>query len=213
MASDKKQFHHAVERWRNLGEQEQFSLPLSVGRWAIMAAYDTVDDSPKEIRRFRNEALVIAKMLQSRGLGAFAILQADYDDFSEILADTTICSVITVGHGTLSSFFVQRGDNVDGMIDWQDVANMTTHLKSGIFVQRHCGVMSRDLNVPLGTFAMSDHRNVIAPVGQYFFPYGLLHPENNKLHRVTDRQLLKYEFVKKSLAPGVMINGHKAEEV
>ena len=82
-------------------------------------------------------------------------------------------------------------------LDWRDVSSMADHLKQGVFVQRHRGNFARQLSVPLGTFAVTNHRNIWAPVGSYFAPESLEDSENNRMCRVTNHHSpLSYAFIR-----------------
>lgn len=207
MASDKQQFNEAMAAWNSLHESGNYSVPTDVGRVAIICTYSAnlcSDESeslaPREerdIKIFRKEAFALAENIETSGQDTVTIFGANANDMNDVLRDPTISDVVLIGHGTLSFIIMPNGN--DTQYDWQDVSKAADHLKTGVFVQRHCGLFRRNVSVPLGAFCMADHSNVVAPVGRYFAPKGLLHPHNALLTRVTRESALTYAYIKGDL--------------
>lgn len=202
MAGDKKQYREALKSWDTLRENNHTSVPDDVGKVAILcsgAILNKIGDKPyrrgrKDVRNFYKEGVRIAERTAAEGRKAIVIPGAKEPDFIEVLKDPSISSIVTIGHGTLSIFFLSGSDGVE-YVDWRDISTHADHLKTGQFIQRHCGGIDRRLSVPLGTFCMTDHSSVVAPVGMGFEPRGLDHPYNDMLTQVTDSSRMNYDEV------------------
>lgn len=109
----------------------------------------------------------------------------------DILSDQAVSDVVLIGHGSLSSVYLDDGKTYN----WHDVALAATHLKKGVIIQRFCSNNLRKLSVPLGTFAASEHSNVIATVDRTFDPD---HDASDEelLGPVTDSSLASYDEAK-----------------
>jgi DUF971 family protein len=203
MAGDRQKFKRCTAKWEELRDEGHFSKPEHLGRVAIICSNNVevvtcrnIDKpNPKELKIFRKEALRIAEHEEARGRDTEIIFSATTDDIDDVLKDPDISSIVTVGHGNFSSFFVDD-DHDEGIYDWRRVSESTDHLKTGYVVQRHCGHFALDLAVPFGIFAAAKHSQVIAPVGEYFEPRGLYHDDNRLLVRVTDQDQLTIEDIK-----------------
>jgi hypothetical protein len=205
VASDTKKFESAVQHWELMHNQQDYSVPSSMGSLAVICSFATdvfresSDRSKKQgikdIRIFRKEALRLAELAHASGKTAFTILNAKPSDVKEVLQDPTVSDVCIIGHGTLSSVYLDE-DSTD-RYTWYNVAQDADHLKTGVFMQRCCGLASFNFPVPLGAFAVMDHRNVIAPLQQYFAPSGLLHHHNERLVPVSPSPVMSYEYIAK----------------
>lgn len=209
MASDKTQYKRALQNWESLHKDRNYSYPTGVGRIAILCSYyshivkdyDEEGEATrrrKEIRRFRNEAFALGDLLENSGRSTEVVLNVQASDIDAVLIDPSISGVYTIGHGTLRSFLINDQDI--STYEWNRVSEKADHLKTGTFVQRQCGMLAGDISVPLGTFAVTDHRNVIAPVSHAFDPRGLYHPENDLLRSVSDVPAMSYDYVKSNLS-------------
>lgn len=209
MASDLQQFDRAAAHWQHLHNERAYSMPAGIGRTAIVCPYYSAgswslrsEKAPipdhREIKELSKEALKIADLLVARQYEVEVILNAQAADITDTLQDPAISSIITVGHGTLSGLTIDENTEYD----WLDVAQNSDHLKTGSFIQRHCGTFGRILSVPLGTFAVSDHRNVIAPLGVIFEPEGLLPEDNACLQPVSEMPQLSYRYIKQAFSYG-----------
>ena len=204
MASDRHQFRHATQNWEQLHEEDAYSVPCEFGTVAVICSdyADVYDDevaddrlTNREVRNFRREASCIANELSLQGITTELALGATAVDFLQALRDPSISTIFTIGHGSLSLLYLPSPETENEM-DWLDVASTVDHLKTGEFIQRHCGHLTRDLPVPLGLFAMTDHFNVVAPVGRYFHPRGLQHPHNQFMRPVTTKKSMSYRDIK-----------------
>lgn len=229
MAGDKKQFEQARSAWNLLLDEGQLSAPPEEGQVAIFCSYYTpwvkvefvegvlerktleeVDASDfvqvveicnKELRIFRKEAFALASLAESIGKKAEVILNPQPEDMADVMSDPTFSDVVTVGHGTLSTFLLNDNDDPASALgySWHGAHLDADHLKTGEFIQRHCGLLARHLNVPLGMFVMADARKIYAPVGQQFTPRGLYCAENNKLGPVFTNPQPSYKTILESL--------------
>ncbi len=186
MASDRAMFNAAKKKWLELYTERTFSVAPEMGYIAIMCSACTDDitepgtpQSIAEIQLFLREALQFKELAKSHGRNARVFTDADEHAMAEVLADPEATDVVTIGHGSLAGFYVPN--QRDGIFDWHDASTASTHLKTGFFMQRHCGGIERNLTVPLGTFTLADVRNVVAPVNESFEPQTLDDQENDKL--------------------------------
>lgn len=182
MASDRRQFEMARDRWNILHDDMAYSVPVHLGKTAIVVSNDqTVATDDRELRSFLSEALFLEKTEREHGRKAEVIEDAKGVDFVAVLQDPSFANIVTIGHGALSYLYIDNGLRVrkNGMLpneipnnrfDWRDVSRYADHLKTGYFIQRHCGNASRRLSVPLGSFAMTSHGNVLAAANKYFSP-------------------------------------------
>lgn len=164
MSSDIKNFNRALSHWDRLQHDQSFSDEH--GDVAILCSGYTIeltdDEELEQLYAFEDEAKQIEKALLELHIGAFVLKRFTLSDAIEVIRDPLVAGVITIGNGNLSSVYI--ADNED--LDWLKVAQESTHLKTGLFMQRHCGTYSRSLNVPMGTFLMSSHANVLAAAGE-----------------------------------------------
>ena len=208
MATNRRKLKNAISKWDQLHDAGDFSLPEKLGTTAIICSMldDSKEDqllgmhsihkSRKELKLFRNEALALADRISRMGELAEVVINASANDFKTILRDPTYSSIQVIGHGNLAALFI-KGEKDQDYFDWNDVSRETDHLKQGVFTQRTCGNIVRNYSVPLGTFAMSDHSRIIAPVACEFSPRGLDHPQcNDLLVPVTDRPRMDFAYIK-----------------
>lgn len=198
MAGDRQQFKRALARWLDLQTGGFVGVPVSEGRAAILTSPFT-DEPPEtssgvsELAAFKEEAHALADRVCRAGGRAEVAIDVGRSDFDRLVADPGISSMYVIGNGALSNLML----GVSDYYDWSNVADATTHLKQGVFVQRQCGGLSRATNVPLGMFAMNDARSVLAAVGNDSFnPKSLEDPENDAVRRVFDAEVVTYEMVK-----------------
>lgn len=208
MASDRDKFKNSLRKWDQLRDQEFFSVPKNLGKTAIFCSYAIIDlvgerlykKGHKDVKSFRKEAFSIADRITEEGKQAEVILNASDIDFDFILHDESFSDIITIGHGNLSMLIINDEENIDQPIDWYDLSSFTDHLKTGNFVQRQCGTFGRDISVPLGMFCVSNHCDVVAPIGLPFNPRGLNHPANELLDYVTEQPRLDYQSAKSNFS-------------
>ncbi len=190
MADDRKKFSNAV-KWRSrLLQDRDVSVPAEEGKVAILCwhpvgeyACEKANKSErKEARIFRKEALALLEIYAEIGKEVEIVYRPSSNDMQTVIQDPKFSDIITIGHGCLSSFFLETGTaNSLAEYDWYDAISDAEHLKTGMFMQRHCGHYARDLNVPIGTFITTSPEGVIAPAGYYFSPKGLYHAASQLL--------------------------------
>lgn len=203
MAGNAEQYAEALEKWDGLHrDRDRRSLSPELGGVAILcstAGPRSSSEKPdlaglQEAEIFLREAVQISEQAKATGNEVRIFVDARAEDFADVLSDTRYSDVVTIGHGSLGTFWV-KGLDTPELLDWQDVALYADHLKTGSFVQRHCGNISRYLSVPFGMFCMTEHSSVIAPVGCSFEPEGLDDPINELLVQVTDEVRLTYKDI------------------
>lgn len=209
MASDESMLKAAIKKWQELYAERTFSVAPGMGYIAILCS-ETNDwlyepGSPEaiaEIELFAREAKQLKEIARLAGRSTRIFAKADYAAMAEVLGDRDATDVITIGHGSLSTFDVPGTE--EDTVDWSDVSDLTDHLKTGNFSQRHCGGVSRTLAVPLGTFALADIRNLFAAVGTSFEPKTIFDEEVRKLKAVFTHPLagqLTYKGLKEQFKP------------
>ncbi|MDL2342189.1 MAG: hypothetical protein QFB87_03885 [Patescibacteria group bacterium] len=199
MASDRKQYEQALRKWDSLQQAECFSVPDEIGRLAVIYSCHDFSHDETDIDTFQAEACHIQTLVEARGKATDVLAAATGNVLSDVIANPAYSSVITIGHGALSYLYVTNGkwkDNAGDRYDWRDVSLASTHLKTGVFMQRQCGNVTRRFSAPLGMFAMRSHAQVLAPSGCNFEPYGLSDVQNNLVVPVTHRSRLGYDDIK-----------------
>jgi hypothetical protein len=205
MTNDKKKFEGAMSRWHDLKAGQSFSVPTDVGKLAILCSYAPPRafganvqarlQHRRNVAIFKREALALTETAQSTGKTVQTFFDASTEDMTAVLVDHSVSDVVVIGHGNLSSVSLGKGSED---YDWEDVAETVDHLKTGVFTQRVCGVYARDLNVPLGTFAVNDMSNVIAPLGILFNPTTVTEPLNQALAPAFEAVAPTYNAIKRS---------------
>jgi hypothetical protein len=197
--SDKHQFEAATGKWELLHERGRYSKAPELGMTAVIfAQYEEVETEVEEVYKqvesvvFADEARRIADYINASGGNAFTIKGLTHDSLEEgVLKNDNVASVVVISHGNLSAVYGDGGN----IIHWAEVADMTTHLKTGYFEQRFCGNFRRSLSVPFGLFAMAEARGIVAPAGHWFSPE--YHPEHESLMRpVTTSARLTYKQIR-----------------
>lgn len=195
MASDREQFASALKKWDTLQQEGEYSAPSDMGRVAILVSgYGMKEDLVerlKEVDSYQHEGYMLYNYLLEIGILSYVIERFNKYDMLEVLGDTETASIVTIGNGDLTSIFTSE----TRLIDWQLVADSTTHLKTGFFEQRHCGAASRNLSVPLGTFAMKSHSSVFAALNQGI-PTVITPESQSAINRLHNYDRLTYQAVK-----------------
>lgn len=184
MATDSERFERALQKWDQLQEAGSYSAPSVIGKLAIMLPYDHKRESGfvvDDFETFHSEALAIADHAKAAGKVAELAINAGKSDFRDVMRDPTISDVLIIGNGCLSSVALHGPDK---RVDWLHLSRMSDHLKTGTFVQRFCGFTPRQLNAPLGMFAVNDHRSIMAPVNKFIRPRSLTHHHNKYIQQV-----------------------------
>lgn len=195
MASDRQQFNTALRKWDGLRRDREYSDPPEYGKTAVLYSGESLYREPanqrEEIEAYEAEAYRIDYELRKRRVAAFVIPRIELDDFYDVLRDKTVSDIIMIGNGAIDAFMIKEGY----WLSWQDVSAQSTHLKQGKFVQRFCGNLYDNLNVPFGTFAMHEHRNVQAAVG-FSLPTHMTAANEALIKHVHDEVQLNYHRTK-----------------
>lgn len=197
MPGDRKLFNRAKKKWELLGKEGHFSVPVELGKTAIISSFFT-DEPPDtetgitELAAFRSEARELASRIHLAGGKPEVAIDANRNDITQMIQDPSIANIYIIGNGSLSNLLLDEKD----YYDWLNVSQVTTHLKQGKFIQRQCGGLTRLLNVPLGLFAISDPRNVHAALDRDFYPLSLDDPVNDKIQPIFESALLDYSTIK-----------------
>lgn len=196
MASDRQQFNRAFNKWQELHHSERYSASQSDGVIAVgysrFSVQDLMSQQVREVAGFYDEATILCETAERKGRKARLYDGLTRASMANILLDEEVSDIVLIGHGSLSSIYL---DNIE-IYDWQDVSRQTTHLKQGVFIQRFCGNNLRSISIPLGTFSVSKHPHVIAPVDQSFDPNH--EPGDEELLRpITDSSITSYDEAKR----------------
>lgn len=143
-----------------------------MGKLAIISLLGVVESSNLSSSRqqevFNNESEWLKDKYDQEGNYDTVELYQAYDSsvIGDVLRDKETSGLVFVGHGGAGHGILPYVR----FIGWQDIAKESGrrngHLKLGDFVQRTCGhIPDSGLIVPLGTFAMADQRNILAPLG------------------------------------------------
>lgn len=177
--SETKRFMRATAHWEDLRDNAEFSVPSDEGMTAVICSLNYAPKDEDDASQLVMEALEVKRQLEANGQDVAYYEKAIGKNLIDSLKDRHISSIVLIGHGSLCSFHISKGLPIPDFhgrdirreyMGWWDVARHTDHLKTGMFVQRHCGAFSDTLNVPFGTFAMADHASVIAPYDEDFQP-------------------------------------------
>lgn len=210
MASDRQQFNRAYGKWQALCDAERLSVEVTDGITAILtsdypfnAEKDNCSDKYVSDENdwwvFEIEGKELADKLEEKGMHTELLKGATASDLDSVIADPEVTTIYTIGHGSISDI-VLRGA-YRGVYDWRRASEVSTHLKTGAFIQRQCGIFRRKLNVPLGLFVMHDASQVLAATGDVFDPIDLDDVQNEKIDRVFLADTpMPYEWIKEKLS-------------
>lgn len=194
MASDRAQYNRALRRWDELHAENAYSVPVEHGKVAILSSNFQMEGyscGVDEAEAFLNDALNLQEELRSCEIEADVFYPYTLDEAAYVLEQPMYSSVVTIGNGDLSSTYTSSGDK----LDWHFVAQNATHLKEGNFIQRHCGHAIRTLPVPLGTFALTRHSNVLAAF-EYTLPTIIDEGDERMIKRLHRYRRLGYHTIK-----------------
>lgn len=210
MPGNRKTFNKAMEKWELLGKEGCLSVPPELGKTAIVSSFFT-DEPPDtttgitELASFRNEAKELATRIHATGGRPELAIDATRHDITRLVQDPEVASMYVIGNGSLSTLLL----DVKDYYDWTNVSDATTHLKLGEFIQRQCGGLTRTVNVPLGLFAVNDHRSVHAALDAEFYPLSLDDPVNELVLPVFDTDRVGYDMIR-SLGSTVILGNYDA---
>jgi len=115
-----------------------------------------------QIQAFHNEADALKDHYLSYYDTVEIRRKAVKNDISMDLSDKDTSGLTLIGHGNIGDFWLEGRDH----LTWRDPSSAKC-LKMGEFIQRTCGNFTNSLTVPLGTFAVHEQSNYIAPVGVF----------------------------------------------
>ena len=175
--TDRGRLSKASKEWRQRFDNKQFGAPPEEYFLGIVAASRQV---PKEAQsnceyEFTLEAEQILERVRSQGRQADICIAESKDAVASFVGNRAITDLVFIGHGHLTK--LRLGD--DSHLTWFNLFKYLDHLKQGHVNQRVCGGAYDDVSVALGTFAVSDMRNVFAPVNRGFEPTSLDDREAN----------------------------------
>jgi hypothetical protein len=171
---ERDQFRRDIQRFHgrrdDLLERDRLSLEPKLGTLAIhvsRATFNGGDLAPEEqIEAFEEEGELIRDT--EKILGNYKSVElypmTDKANLRASFRNPNIASIVVIGQGSLGAVRLPQGNG----FTWWDVATASKkHLKTGSITQRTCGhVLKNVLAVPFGTFAVSDQRNLFAPLGE-----------------------------------------------
>ena len=169
----RRRFDTRYRKYESLKRSGNVSRPLTERSVAIIVGrgielrntslYST-EDYYDENLDLKHEAERLAASITSGQADATIVTMPTKAEVASLVQDPTVTDLIFLGHGSLGSFDLTQ--NV--RLAWPDLARYADHLKQGSVVQRTCALFTRPVNVPLGTFIVNDHRNIMAAPGKAF---------------------------------------------
>lgn len=161
-----KSLKKALYRYNRKIEKGRFSLPAEAGRMVIIvssqADHNSTTPAEDQIDAFNNEADWL-KSLYEKTYDTVEIKRKAYSlDIPTDLSSKEVAGITLIGHGNIGDFWLEGGKH----LNWTDVARLK-YLKMGEFVHRACGNFKNEYSIPLGTFAVYNQNNYIAPVGKF----------------------------------------------
>ena len=203
--NDRLQYSVALDKWNALHDAEQYSEDSRYGKLAVLFSQEPGEDTGDvgimpvdQIEIFEQEARGIVQCQQQHGRKTRLYTSLNLTTLGDALHDRSISDVVLIGHSDLSAMFVDRqltNKPNKATMDWFDVSQLTNHLKLGTVTLRGCGFARRKLSVPFGLFAVSDHRNMLAPVGRYFSPEMAGDSHEASIVPVSSKVMMSYEDV------------------
>lgn len=193
MASDRRQFAAALNRWERLHSNAVRSASWIEGITAIVVSGFT-DAEPgttaarRELCRFEHQAVELANRTDMAGGSATIHRAVGHETIDEVVQDDAVASVIFIGNGSLSKLLL--GERY--YYTWSDVSGAADHLKRGWCMQRQSGGLTGRLNVPLGLFMLEAPEHLIAAPGTGFSPMSLDDLSNECLTSVMTGYQLEY---------------------
>lgn len=183
--TDRERLKKAIELRSKLASEGAYGPSLEQERHlGIVVAIDSFAGDTlsyveeNERYEFISEAEEIKESAIASGYRAEILATTERDSVLSFISKVSMTDVVLIGHGQLGRLNIG-----DSGLGWWHVARSMNHLKQGYFIQRHCGVLWQPINVAVGTFAMADMRNVIAPAGEVFTPQDLSDEVANHLLR------------------------------
>lgn len=141
-------------------------MPPEIGNVAVLYSTYLLEDTDGSI--FEDEADMLEALLVSQDTSVEVMPCETRDDVLNIVRNKQVSSIITIGDGSYSDYWINRKDynsNPD-MLGWQDIAKASTHLKLGYFAHRTCGNFIRKVNLPFTTFLMKSRMEIYGAIGE-----------------------------------------------
>lgn len=167
MASDEQQLLKSFDKQARLAQEGLFSVGINVGTTALL--YSLYEERDDQLEHFSLEAFNLQEKIEAQGSPTTVLACSDRDVVYDVIRDPLVSSVITIGNGSFSEFWVPRKSHISDRpdrIDWFRLSQATTHLKRGVLAHRTCGHYNRRLSLPLATFVVDDMRKIYGVVGQ-----------------------------------------------
>lgn len=188
-----RQLEKADVRHRTLLELGRVSLPVAEGKLAIVHSFGTTTNSDytdkQQKKIFEEEAHHVAESDLAKAYDDVQVVPvASAIDLDLVFGDKEVAGMVLVGHGTIAAFRLAN----DKHYNWQNAERAVTDLKLGHFVQRTCGMFKVPQSVPLGTYVVSNRRNLVAPVGLVIDDK---HPDESAFTHVYDSEQVSPEDV------------------
>lgn len=163
-------FVSRLERRVELREQkihdEMVSLPSQLGKLVIVVSNrifkNSEYDSETQWQAFHDEADRFADLRAGYYGGLEIRRSAKLTEIRDDLRDVEVSDMMFIGHGTIDEFWLDDNHS----LGWRQVAKYARYLKQGCIEQRMCGNFNHYSAVPMGTFALVDQRDLIAPLGE-----------------------------------------------
>lgn len=178
MSSDRSKFNRARDHRDELLARGRVSSSPEVGYVALLTSYGlgplqtlvSAETMSEAVETMQELEAAFAKRIRFRSGHRFVQKSGiGSEQIQEIITDRTVASIYLLGHGALSSYYLDSSDATH-IIDWRDLSGYTTHLKQGQFTALTCGGKVRKLNVPLGTFTTTRYANVYGPLESSYQP-------------------------------------------
>lgn len=173
-----------AEHERKLAEND-LSLPSKIGKLVIVVSNRTFKHSDYPIQMQRDAFHAEAEDIAERRMGQYGGIEIRREALAPgialDLADKEVSDMVMIGHGAIDSLWLDSG----GSLRWRTVAKYAKYLKQGGIEQRMCGHFNGFDAVPMGTFALSDQRNLVASVGAEIDD---INPDESLFRRVYDKE-------------------------
>jgi hypothetical protein len=162
MASDQKKLNLAIRKYAYLHSAGVLSVLPEEGEMAIFVTSDKDKDSDIDTKEYEAEAREVAREAGFTHNSVRIIEQPKPKHILSSVRSRNVASICFIGHGSFGTYatdYYKKERHVN--VDWYDLSLETNHLKTGIFDQRTCALLSRDMNVALGSFVMYYSSNIL----------------------------------------------------
>lgn len=173
--------------YQSLLAEKKFGVDPDVGRMSIITMFDRaalkVEHPINSAEAMNKEARRIQRFLNWQGKPTVLTIEANAEQFWEILDDPSISDITLIGGDSLTkvrSAPWSRASDLDkkhAMFSFYDAISpiggkpSITHLKQGEFFQRTCGSMDiYPLNIPFAWGFMADRAKIWASPQRVYYP-------------------------------------------